>query len=224
MVNSEILLERMARHESRSYVVGNHFLKRLRDEQFSLAQVSIIIGQYWHPISYFTVFLPKAIAVSPTIPLRTFISKILWQELGEGNSDLAHETLYIQTMVEAGMTQEAITQAPPLPATERLMAGYRGSTQKASSAIAWLYGTEVIDLPMVSSVGNAVKKASGKEKLPWVDIHVKQEPDHVDSVRNVLNLPFSDEEQDQILDEAQRMWLAWSDFYKDIEQQIDRLS
>jgi len=218
-VESETLLKRIAKHESRDYVVNHPFLKRLRNESFSIDQVSILISQYWYPMNYFTVFLPQALAVSPTIPIKTFISKILWQELGEGDDTLAHETLYIKTMLEAGM----VIQSPPLPATERLIDGYRESTKTAAKSIAWLYGTETIDLLVVSSIGAAVRKASEKKELPWVDIHVKQEPDHVNSVRNVMNLPFSEEEQDIILEEAQRMWLAWSDFYNDIEEQMDCL-
>jgi hypothetical protein len=57
-----------------------------------------------------------------------------------------------------------------------------------------MYGTEVADLAMVSGIGAAVRRVSGMKNLPCVDIHVLQEPHHVDEASNALEPELSDEQ------------------------------
>jgi pyrroloquinoline quinone (PQQ) biosynthesis protein C len=216
------ILAELGQHAKRECVVSHPFLKRIRSERLTKSQVAVIVGQYWYPIHYFTEFLPKVIAVVQDLSMRTFVSKILWQELGEGDPARAHETLYVETMVGAGIDEEDIREMPALPSSSRLVEGYRQSTSDAASAVGFLYGTEVIDLAMVSSVGAAVRNATGARELPWVDIHLKQEPDHVASVRQTVSLSMTEGERRRVIEEAQRMWALWSDFYYDIEENIAR--
>jgi pyrroloquinoline quinone (PQQ) biosynthesis protein C len=217
---SEILGE-LGRHAKLDQVTNHPFLRRMKAETLTKSQVNLMIGQYWYPIHYFTEYLPRAIAVVPDIDTRAYISKILWQELGQGDPAKAHERLYIETMTAAGMELDSICNAAPLPASKRLVDGYRDSTQDYPSAIGFLYGTEVIDLAMVSALGAAVSKATGLANLSWVDIHVQQEPDHVASVRRAVVLPMTEGQRRRVVDQAQAVWGLWSDFYYGIQEQID---
>jgi hypothetical protein len=69
------------------------FLKDLKNECGTLSreQVVIILGQWFHPLHYFPTFLSRLISVSPEIETQTFVSRILWEELGEGDPRRAHE-------------------------------------------------------------------------------------------------------------------------------------
>jgi pyrroloquinoline quinone (PQQ) biosynthesis protein C len=216
----DILIE-LEQHAKREQVVKHPFLKRITTDKLTVSQVAVIVGQYWYPIHYFTEFLPKVIAIMPDLSMRAFVAKILWQELGEGDPARAHENLYVETMVNAGITLNDIRNMPALSASNRLVEGYRQSTSDIFSAIGFLYGTEVIDLAMVSSVGAAVRNATGLRQLPWVDIHVKQEPDHVSCVQQAVGVSLTEERRRTVISEAQAIWMLWSDFYHAIQEKID---
>jgi pyrroloquinoline quinone (PQQ) biosynthesis protein C len=224
VTSTENILKVLQKHGDRKYVVHHSFLKYIRSQKLSMKQVEVIIAQYWYPIHYFVEFLPKVIAVAPALEIKTNVSKILWQELGEGDVERAHESLYLSTMKDVGFDVDTIVNSKALPATEALMAGYRASTDNPWTAIGFLYGTEVIDLVMVSSVGDSIRNASGADSLPWVDIHVQQEPDHIASVRKTVGVPLTTTQANAIISEANRMWKLWSDFYADIEAEIQKLA
>lgn len=217
---SDILVE-LGQHAKREHVVNHPFLRRIKTDKLTKSQVAIIVGQYWYPIHYFTEFLPKVIAIVPDLSMRSYVSKILWQELGEGDPAQAHESLYIETMVSAGINVSDVRDMPALPASTRLIEGYYQSTFDSFSAVGFLYGTEVIDLAMVSSVGAAVRNATGVMELPWVDIHLKQEPDHVTSVKRAVSVSLTEEQRRKVIAEAQAIWMLWSDFYYAIQERID---
>lgn len=186
----------------------------------SREQVVVMLGQWFHPLHYFPVFLSRLISVAPDVTTQTFISRILWQELGEGDPVRAHERIYIDTILDGGFTENKVAKAPPFAATSRLVAGYRNASQNDLSGLGFLYGTEVVDLPMVSTIGELMRRCTGKEDLPWVNVHVKQEPDHVESSNGTLSAAFTDEEQRQVIASAEEMWTLWSDFFKAIRSEI----
>jgi pyrroloquinoline-quinone synthase len=224
IINANNILAELGQHAKRAQVISHPFLGRIKTEKLTKSQVAVIVGQYWYPIHYFTEFLPRLIAVTPSLPMRTYASKILWQELGEGDPARAHEMMYVDTMVNAGIDINDICHMPALSASNRLVEGYRRSTSDPFSAVGFLYGTEVIDLAMVSSVGAAVRNATGVKELPWVDIHVQQEPDHVSSVKQVVTVSLTEAQRRKVVDKAQTMWTLWSDFYHAIQEKIDAIN
>lgn len=199
-----------------------NFLKNLKDEcgKLSTEQVLIILGQWFHPLHYFPTFLSRLISVSPEIETQTFVSRILWEELGEGDPRQAHEKVYIDTISDGGFPREEVSGAPPLNATRRLVEGYAQASTSCLSGLGFLYGTEVVDLPMVATVGELMRRCTGKQNLPWVSIHVKQEAGHVDSATETLKPAFTAEEQREIVNQAEQMWTLWIDFFKEIRTEI----
>lgn len=199
-----------------------NFLKNLKDEcgKLSTEQVLIILGQWFHPLHYFPTFLSRLISVSPEIETQTFVSRILWEELGEGDPRQAHEKVYIDTISDGGFPREEVSGAPPLNATRRLVEGYAQASTSCLSGLGFLYGTEVVDLPMVATVGELMRRCTGKQNLPWVSIHVKQEAGHVDSATETLKPAFTSEEQHEIVKQAEQMWTLWIDFFKEIRTEI----
>jgi Iron-containing redox enzyme len=190
-------------------------LSRLRGK-LTRDQVSIVLGQWFHPLHYFPVFLSRMISVSPNIDTQTQISRILWQELGEGDITRAHEPIYISTMTDAGFDADRVGKAAPFNATSELVDGYRKASADYLSGLGFTYGTEVADLAMVSTIGALVRSCSNSEVLPWVDIHTEQEPDHVHSSSMTLILPFNQDERMTIIENAEQMWTLWIAFFKQI--------
>ncbi len=200
------------------------YLKELKDDCGTLTpeQAVVILGQWYHPLHYFPVFLSRLISVSPNIEAQTYISRILWEELGEGDPGRAHERVYVETMLGGGFVKEQFTEAPPLPATRRLLAAYEKASGSYLPGLGFLYGTEVVDLPMVSTIGALMKRCTGLRTLEWVNIHVAQEPGHVDSSNRTLDSSFDDEEQQRVVASAEEMWTLWTEFFKSIRQEILR--
>src|SRR5215470_5588255 len=213
-------LELLANNTSREEL--KNALNDFKHSQRSLSreEVSIVLGQWFHPLHYFPTFLSRMISVSPDMDVRTQISRILWQELGEGDSERSHERIYISTMTDAGFSYGNIAEAAPFDNTQNLIEGYRQASESYFAGLGFMYGTEVADLHMVSTIGKLVRQCSGKKKLPWVDIHVKQEPDHVESSINTLIPSYREEERKEIVSGAERMWTLWTNFFKEIEAAI----
>ena len=198
------------------------FLKNLKHDCGTLAteQVFIILGQWFHPLHYFPTFLSRLISVSPEIETQTYVSRILWEELGEGDPRRAHEKVYLETISDGGFAKEQVAGAPPLNATRRLVDGYEQASTNRLSGLGFLYGTEVVDLPMVATIGELMRRCTGKKDLPWVNIHISQEPGHVASANATLKPGFTGEEQREIVNHAEQMWTLWIDFFKDIRHEI----
>jgi pyrroloquinoline quinone (PQQ) biosynthesis protein C len=198
------------------------YLKELKNSCGTLSreQIALILGQWFHPLHYFPTFLSRLISVTPDIETQTFISRILWEELGEGDPQRAHEKIYKQTMSDGGFTLQEIAGASPHAATRELVAGYETSSTSYLGGLGFLYGTEVVDLPMVSTIGELMRRSTGQRNLPWVNIHVAQEPGHVESSNETLKPSFTAEEQRQIVENAERMWKLWVNFFKSIGKEI----
>jgi pyrroloquinoline quinone (PQQ) biosynthesis protein C len=212
--------ESLSANQQKSELVS--FLKELKNECGTLSreQVVVILGQWFHPLHYFPTFLSRLISVSPEIETQTFISRILWEELGEGDPRNAHEKVYIETILEGGFSKEQVAGAPPFEATRKLVEGYERASSSCLSGLGFLYGTEVVDLPMVSTIGELMRRCTGKRNLPWVNIHVAQEPGHVVSASETLTPPFTLEEQREVVGQAEQMWSLWVDFFKNIKSEI----
>lgn len=210
----------LAANPARSELVT--YLNELKDTCGTLDrdQVLTILGQWYHPLHYFPTFLARLISVTPSLSSQTFISRILWQELGEGDPRCAHENVYLDTIAAGDLAPNSVAGAPPSEATKRLVRGYEEASQRYLSGVGFLYGTEVVDLPMVSTIGELMGRCTGKRDLAWVNIHVKQEPDHIESSNDALQPSFTTTEQREVIDKAEQVWNLWIDFFRSIRKQI----
>jgi pyrroloquinoline quinone (PQQ) biosynthesis protein C len=201
-------------------------LKELKEDCGTLPRdlAVVILGQWFHPLHYFPAFLSRLISVTPSVEAQTYISRILWEELGEGDPQRAHEKIYVETMTAGGFEKAQFTEAPPLPATRRLVEGYEKASREYLAGLGFLYGTEVVDLQMVATIGALMKRCTGLRTLPWVDIHVQQEPGHVESsseaLDQALDQSLDQDEQHRVVTAAEEMWMLWTNFFKSIRQEI----
>jgi pyrroloquinoline quinone (PQQ) biosynthesis protein C len=212
------ITERLEENPLHKELIHHPFFKEVRTSDLTREQVGAFLGQWWHPLHYFPNFLSRTIDQVPVLEMKTAISKILYQELGEGDPTRAHERMYISTMEAAGFDRTTVAEAPPFAETRRLVQRYKEASAERLSALGFVYGTEVADLAMVAGIGNAVRRVSGLESLPWVDIHILQEPDHVDQANEALEVRFSPEEGDVIVANAEEMWTLWIAFFNRLRQ------
>lgn len=207
-------------NDLRRNLITHPFFDRIPKADLSRGQVATFLGQWWHPLHYFPSFLSRLIAITPRLEMRTAVSKILYQELGEGDPGRAHEVVYVRTMTPLGFSEDELTGAAPLPATARLVTAYAEASSELLSGLGFLYGTEVADLAMVSGIGTAVRRLTGAKRLEWVDIHAEQEPEHVARANDTLSVEFSESEETALIAGAEVMWRHWIAFFDELERRI----
>lgn len=216
------VLDSLKNNPLRKNLIHHPFFDAVRSGTLARNDVAVFLGQWWHPLHYFPNFLSRSISVVPNLETKTAICDILSEELGEGNPDMAHERIYIETMTAAGFSREEVTEAAPLASTRELIQGYERASSAPTSALGFMYGTEVADLAMVSGIGAAVRRVSGMKNLPWVDIHVLQEPNHVDKASNALEPELSDEQYKSVVASAEEMWRLWIAFFSELTLVLDQ--
>jgi pyrroloquinoline quinone (PQQ) biosynthesis protein C len=216
------LRENLERHALRSRLVQHPLFDYIENGDVSRDLVARFVGQWWHPLHYFPTFLARTIAAANSLQVQTAASRILFQELGEGDSSRAHESIYSTTMQSAGFSLEQIQGAAPLPTTTTLVNGYRDASKEEISGIGFMYATEVVDLAIVSEMGKAVRRVVGPMKLQWVDIHVQQEPDHVQEARSAVSFDFSAAETAEIIVAAEMGWKQWIGFFDSLHALADQ--
>lgn len=216
-INNE-LSKKLTENKFRKELVNHSFFKQVKNVNLTHNCVGIFLGQWWYPLHYFPTFLSRVIAVVPKMEMKTSISKILFQEVGEGNYKKAHENIYVKTMTDVGFNSQDITNAVPFLATKKLLDGYKSASKNYTTGLGFLYGTEVADLAMVSGIGEAVRKVSTNKKLPWVDIHIAQEPEHVIRVNEATKPMFTEDEEALIVKSAEEMWSLWIEFFNQLSK------
>lgn len=212
------ILQKLSQHPLRKSLIHHEFFELIKTGSVSVQSAGIFIGQWWHPLHFFPDFLSGAIASIAELEVKTAISTILFQELGEGDPTRAHERLFIETMTKAGFPRHVITDTAAFDATENLISAYRRASASPLSALGFVYGTEVADLVMVSGIGEAVRKATGTRELPWVDIHLTQEPGHVKEAKQAISSELSDDAEAQIVKSAEEMWRLWIEFFSTLHE------
>jgi pyrroloquinoline quinone (PQQ) biosynthesis protein C len=219
-VFDDTLISALQKNDWRRQLLEHPFFVRTTLPSLTRAHVETFLAQWWFPLHYFPTFLARSISVAPQLEVKTAISQILDQELGQGNPAMAHERVYVSTMTAAGFRSDRIVDADPFPATARLVAGYEKAAGEWLNALGFLYGTEVADFTMVSGIGNAVRRVSGRDQLEWVDIHMRQEPDHINEASNALAVDLSEGEKELVARGAEEMWRLWVEFFSTLETSV----
>lgn len=189
------------------------FFAAVDSVELTKEQTAILIEQWWHPLHYFPTFLARCVAVLPDIASKSAITRILNQEAGGGVVSRAHEVIYADSMDKCGFDRGRVTGTDPYPETAELVEGYRKASEGRESALGYIFATETTDLLMVSSIGKAIERTTGVTDNEWVNIHVAQEPDHVEEANHALLADFSTAERDAVLDAANELWRLWTAFF-----------
>lgn len=214
------LLADLSSSPARLEVIEHPFFAHIAQTKLDRAQVATFLGQYWYPMHYFPTFLGRMVAEAPTTEAKTVVSRILWQELGQGDASRSHEALYIETMEGAGLERAQFVDVPPLESTRALVDGYARASHNYLTALGWLYGTEVNDLTIVVGLGKAVRSISTRRELPWVTIHAHEEPGHVNDASEAAGQEFSADDRRAIFAAAEESWRLWAGFFGELHGAI----
>lgn len=215
------LASALERNEDKQKLLHHAFFKKVKSGPLKHEHVEKFLGQWWAPLHYFPTFLARSIVAAPALEMKTAISQILDEEVGEGDPGRAHERVFVATMTRAGLSEQGIVNAEPFEETRKLVDGYEKASGEWLSALGFLYGTEVADLTMVSGVGYAVRKVYGPQELEWVDIHVRQEPGHVAEANNALGNGLSADEEKIVSRNAEELWRLWTNFFTRLERVLE---
>ena len=219
-MSKNLLTQRLKKNALREQLIHHDFFRRVKTESMTAKDVAIFLGQWWHPLHYFTTFLARSISVMPDVKLKCAVSKILNEEAGEGNPQRAHEVIYVDTMTKAGFPEAEVNATAPFAETRELLAGYEQASAATLPALGFIFATEVADLAMVSGIGTAVKRVTGMDRLEWVNIHIEQEPGHVDEAGSTMMPNYTVEEEASIVQNAERMWRLWIAFFDRLEKEV----
>lgn len=189
------------------------FFAAVNNADLTKEQAAILIEQWWHPLHYFPTFLARCVATLPDIASKSAITRILNQEAGGGVVSQAHEVIYVDSMEKCGFDRDRVTGTEPYAETAALVEGYKNASDSRESALGFIFATETTDLLMVSSIGKAIERTTGITDNEWVNIHVQQEPDHVEEANNTLLDNFTAEQEDAVLTSANEMWRLWTAFF-----------
>jgi len=222
--SSHSLPSRLKAHPARMQLIGHGVFEKIRTAPLDAQSAAVLLGQWWHPLHYFPAFLARSIATLPDIASRCAIAKILYQESGEGDPERAHEVVYIRTMLDVGFQRRDVDGAAPFAETAELVAGYERASTDLYDALGFLFATELADLAMVSGIGVAVSRVTGVDALEWVDIHIRQEPDHVEEADHTMLESYTAEEQSRITAAAERMWFLWIRFFDRVEREMQAIA
>jgi pyrroloquinoline quinone (PQQ) biosynthesis protein C len=209
------LSDRLYDSEAHRRFAAHPFFSAIKseDQEVTVEQVGIFLGQWWHPLHYFTTFLARSVATMPDVASKSAITLILNQEAGGGAPERAHETIFHESLAEIGFPASVTTGTTPYEETVELVRGYEEASYERYNALGFIFATEVTDLLMVSSIGAAVHRVTGTNDNLWVKIHVSQEPDHVEEAESAMLQGFDPAEEQRILDAADRMWTLWTAFF-----------
>lgn len=221
---AQSLLDDLSRSPARQAVTEHEFFSMIATGKLDKAQVATFLGQYWYPLHYFPTFLARMVAEAPATEVKTVVSRILWQELGQGEAARSHEALYIDTMTSAGLERSAFVDVPAFASTKALVEGYASASQNYLTAVGWLYGTEVNDLTIVVGLGKAVRSVTQQKDLPWVVVHAHEEPSHVNDASEAVGQEFTDEERQVIFRAAEDSWQRWAAFFTELGQAISAMA
>lgn len=222
MENLKQIQTKLKKDANRNELINHTVLKFLKDEKLSHGQIAKLLSQWYFPLANFPFFLASCISHIKITEIQTFLSDILHEELGCGDPGQSHLALYESTMKDAGFSTAEFINTNAYDATVALVDGYKYAAKNENRAIGFVYATEVADLAMVSSIGYSVANISGKtlKELPWADIHIKQEPNHVNNVNNSIDISVSESDAIEMLKSAQLCWKLWVDFFEEIGSRI----
>lgn len=209
----ESISDRLVGTEAHRAFADHEFFRQVHSRELSHEHVGTFLGQWWYPLHYFPTFLARCVSVLPDIESKSAITRILSQEVGTRSAKAAHEVIYADSMEKAGYDRRTVTGSAPFAETAALVDWYEKCSTERCAALGGIFATEVTDLLMVSAIGAAVKRESGTERNAWVDIHVTQEPDHVDQATNALFSGLAPDEEQAVIESAEEMWRHWTAFF-----------
>jgi len=167
------------------------FVERCRAGQLALEHVHVLGVQMYKFSSEFTRFLAKALVSCRDERARIVIAENLWDELGEGDPDLAHPALFRRFTRALGIPDEELAARAPEPETMGLIDTYLGlADQYGELGLlgALCFASEGIVAALYSQIEAGLLKtvALGKDDLAFFEVHIHVDDGHARNLESIL--------------------------------------
>ncbi|HEX5684032.1 MAG TPA: iron-containing redox enzyme family protein [Ideonella sp.] len=192
------------RQVAESHPLWSHpFVERCRAGQLTLSQVRVIGAQMYKFCHQFPSFLALALAACPQEDARIVIGKNLWEELGEGDPQRAHASLFRQFTRALGVDDVHLSAIPAQPETAALIDTYRslGDDYGVQGILGALcYASEGIVAALYSHIQRGLRQAGtfDREALMFFEVHIHADDEHADKLEAIL-LPMLSTFEDELL-------------------------
>ncbi|MBW8828133.1 MAG: iron-containing redox enzyme family protein [Burkholderiales bacterium] len=192
------------RHLARTHPLWRHpFVERCRAGELTLPQVRVLASQMYRFCHEFPCFLATALAASRDEATRMVIAENLWEELGEGDPQRAHATLFRRFTRALGISDEELADSPVLPETRALIDAYLALGDRACGlglVGALCHASEGIVASLYTQIQAGLMSALhfDKEALVFFELHIHVDDGHADHLESVL-LPMLRTPQDEDL-------------------------
>jgi len=182
------------------------FVERCRAGELTLAHARVLGGQMYKFCRSFPRFLCTALAACKDEEAYMVIAENLWEELGEGDPQLAHAALFRRFTQALGLDDALLAAVPSEPETAALIDTYLGlSARYGAVGIlgALCYASEGIVGALYANIQRGLLQAVpfDKESLVFFEVHVDVDDGHADKLESIL-LPMLRTPEDMRLVEA----------------------
>lgn len=224
---------RVAGHRALSHP----FLRRLRDERLSRAQLAAFAVQHYLYARHFTRNLAALIANTPHEDVRFVLIENMYEEIGEPSraceragrrsiDQLTHVALLRRFLHAVGLTRAGVDAARPLPATRALIAVYdelcRGSDWLTALG-AMGPGTECVVPTLYADVLRCIQRSRvvGKADYVFWSLHVSCDEGHGSAmIRALVPYAASRHARRKIANGAQRALDARAAWFDALEHRV----
>jgi pyrroloquinoline-quinone synthase len=179
------------------------FVERCRSGRLTLAQVRVLGAQMYQFCHQFPSFLALALAACPQEEARVVIGENLWEELGEGDPQRAHASLFRRFTRALGLTDAQLYAQPALPETAALIDTYRALSERygvLGILGALCYASEGIVAALYTQIQGGLQHslALDRDALLFFELHIHVDDGHADKLESVL-LPMLRTTKDVLL-------------------------
>ncbi|UBF26401.1 iron-containing redox enzyme family protein [Kovacikia minuta CCNUW1] len=167
-----------------NHPLWNHeFLTRCRTTQLSLAEVQVLAVQMYKFSKEFNRILAGILSCCPDEQAQLVILENLFDEMGQGNSTLAHPELFRQFTRALGIDDETLAALPTEPETRHLIDTYLNLPHQYNYLAALgavCFASEGIVRTLYTQIQQGIVGATflPKEALIFFDVHIDVDDSH----------------------------------------------
>ena len=185
------------------------FVERCRAGSLTLPQVRVLGAQMYKFCHQFPSFLAMALASCPQEDARLVIGENLWEELGEGDPQLAHAALFRRFTRALGVEDAQLQAIPTLPETAALIHTYRNLSDwfgLLGILGALCYASEGIVAALYTQIQSGLLQAApfDKDALTFFEVHIHVDDGHADKLESVLLPMLRGPREERLVEQAVR--------------------
>lgn len=151
---------------------------------------SIVLTSFYKIVSPFTGLLCSLGGRSPDLKTRFALLDNIYEEMGCGDLDAAHPSLYLRMLASIGVTEDAAEASPTLPSIRRINEHLEEVVAQKPFAVACalLASAEATIPPSFPVLANMARKAFPEVHTKFFDRHGPRDEGHSDDAATLFAL------------------------------------